>query len=82
MFECKNRIEVVGKVRNFKIKELEKSHKKLANISIKDEKKNNFINVTLFDREGMKYGKKNDSMYIIIQSDAKRIMNNLYFNNS
>ena len=71
MFECKNRIEVVGKVRNFKIKELEKSHKKLANISIKDEKKNNFINVTLFDREGMKYGKKNDSKDVTLGSLKK-----------
>lgn len=71
MFETKNRIEVVGKVRNFKIKELEKSHKKLANISIKDEKKNNFVNVTLFGRDNMKYGRKDDAKEVTLSSLKK-----------
>lgn len=57
MFETKNRIEIVGKVRNFKISET-KNGKKLANIGIKDESKNNYVNVTLFERKNMKYDGK------------------------
>lgn len=70
MFETKNRIEVVGKVKNFKINET-KNGKKLANIGIKDEKKNNYINVTLFEKEGMKYGSKNDSKEVTLNSLKK-----------
>ena len=70
MFETKNRIEVVGKVKNFKIKELG-SGKKVAAIGIKDEKKNNYVNVSLFGREGMKYGSKDDLRDVTLNSLMK-----------
>lgn len=57
MFETKNRIEIVGKVKNFKVNEL-KSGKKIANIGIKDELKNNYVNVSMFEREALKYDNK------------------------
>ena len=70
MFETKNRIEVVGKVKNFKVKEL-KSGKKMANIGIKDELKNNYINVSLFERDGLKYGTKDDSKEVTLNGLKK-----------
>ena len=70
MFETKNRIEVVGKVKNFKIKELG-SGKKMATIGIKDEKKNNYVNVSLFERDGMKYGSKDDLKDVTLNSLKK-----------
>ena len=70
MFETKNRIEVVGKVKNFKINET-KSGKKMATVGIKDEKKNNYVNVSLFEREEMKYGSKDDSKTVTLNSLKK-----------
>lgn len=70
MFESKNRIEVIGEVRNFKIKETKKG-KKFANISIKDGKKNNYVNVTFYERENMKYGYKDDAKDVTLASLSK-----------
>lgn len=70
MFECKNRIEVCGEVRNFKLKET-KSGKKFASISIKDGKKNNFVNVTMYARDNMKYGTKGDMKDVTLNSLQK-----------
>ena len=70
MFETKNRIEIVGKVKNFKVNET-KNGKKMANIGIKDEKKNNYVNVSMFERENMKYGVKDDAKVVTLNGLKK-----------
>lgn len=57
MLKTNNRFEVIGKVRNFKVKKLD-SGKQLANITVRVDKDGHthFANCTLFDRETLKYG--------------------------
>lgn len=54
--ETQNRIEVVGYVSNYVIKETS-TGKKIANITIRDTLTKNLTRVTLFDRDTLTYGK-------------------------
>lgn len=54
--ETQNRIEVVGYVSNYVIKETS-TGKKIANITIRDTLTKNLTRVTLFDRNTLTYGK-------------------------
>lgn len=70
-----NRIEVVGYVTNYVIKEpTKKGGKKRANITIKDKLTNNVCFVTLFDRDKIVYGSKDDKREVTLGGLQKIFM--------
>lgn len=66
MIKTENKIEVVGKVTNFKIITSDKTKSKRALITIKDELTNNYTMVTLFEKEGRTYGSKDNKKEVTL----------------
>lgn len=70
MLKTENRITITGEVTNFKIKEKKskdgKKTYKMANISIKDTLTNNYNLVTLFGRDNLTYGSKDDKKEVTL----------------
>ena len=65
-----NKITVCGEVKNFKVGET-KNNKKVAYIGIKNKDTNNHIQVTMYDREGLTYGAKDEKQNVTLNGLAK-----------